>query len=134
MSSLKDTKLYELASDIGRQIFAQSEDLSEEERWGVQSKLRNRSADVISWSAEAVGSIDPRDTKWALGKARASLFVVEATYKYACDIGLLSLDPRTMAHIKQAGEEIDTLLAEATAKIPSWFEEMQPQADKKVMK
>lgn len=129
MSSLKDSELYELVSSIGNQIYACSDDLPEDEKWGIQSKLRNRVSDVVSWSAEAIGSVDPRDVKWALGKARASLFVVEATYKYACDIGLLSLDPEIMARLKQANNEIDRQLVKAKSDIPGWFEEMQPATD-----
>ncbi len=124
--SEKDIELPKLLSEIGRAMYAYSEELPEEEKWSIQSKLRTRSNDAIAWTAEALGSVDPRDIKWALGKARASLFVVEATYKHACNVGLLVLSADVMVQIQKAVKEMDQLLVRATADIPSWFVEMEP--------
>jgi len=123
-------KLQGMLSKIGKSMYVCSEDIPEDEKWSIQSKLRTRSSDVISWTAEAVGSIDPRDIKWALGKARASLAVVEATYRHAADIGLITIDPEVMVWIEQSTKDIDNLIEQATKGIPVWFEEMDQSAQK----
>jgi len=132
--NIENKKLTELLSKIGTSMYAYSEELPEDEKWNICAKLRNRSSDAISWAAEASGSIDPRDIKWALGKSRASLAVVKATYKHACNVGLLTLNPEIMVWSEQAMKEIDLLIKNATADIPSWFVEMDPPAPTKDIK
>lgn len=124
-----DMKLPSLLAEIGKAMYACTEEVPEDEKWNIAVKLRSRSSDAIASGAEALGSIDPRDIKWALGKTRAALFTVEATYKHACNIDILTLNPDIMVHLQRAIKIVDTLIAEATASIPEWFSEMSPAAE-----
>lgn len=128
MSSLDDSKLWKLAIEIAEEAYARLDDFPEEEKWNLAAKLRGRSGDVVTHVAEALGSIDPRDTKWSLGKARSNLFAVKSIYQLAHKISMLSVVPESMLKIEAATKEIDKLIGKATDDIPLWFKEMESPA------
>jgi four helix bundle protein len=132
MSSLDDSKLWKLAIGIAEEAYTRLDDFPEEEKWGLAAKLRGRSGDVTTHVAEALGSIDPRDTKWLLGKARSNLFAVKSIYQLAHKTGILPIIPESMVKIEAAAKEIDTLIGKAADDIPLWFKEMEnPKKDDK---
>lgn len=124
MSSTEASKLSKLVFEVAEEAYARLTDFPEEEQWGLATKLRGRSADAVTHVAEALGSVDPRDQKWLLGKARANLFAVKSIYQLAYKTEILSPEPEPLLKIDAATEEIDKLMGKATSDIPKWLKEM----------
>lgn len=130
--NMDDSKLWQTASKVSDKSYELLSSLPEEEKWGLQSKIRARSFDVSSDVAEAIGSIDPRDTKWHLGMARRSLFGLKNALILASKAGYVDTDPELMHQINEITEMIEQEINNATDSIAVWFKEMnQPDGDKK---
>ncbi len=123
---LEDSKLWQLTSEVIEHIYGLLDNFPEEEKWGMQSKLRARAFDASSDIAEATGSIDPRDIKWQLGMARRSLFGLKNALRLAHKAGYLEAQPELMVKIDKATELVDLGITQATQNIPLWFKEMDP--------
>lgn len=124
MSDLKSAQLWKLIMEVTEDAYACLEDLPEEEKWGLASKLRGRAGDAATHAAEALGAVDPRDIKWSLGKARANLFAVEGIYEVAFKTGQLTTSSESILKIRTAIKEVDSLLDKASGNIPKWLKEM----------
>lgn len=128
VTKLEDSKLWQLASQIAEQCYGLLDDFPEEEKWGMQNKVRTRAFDLSSDIAEAIGSIDPRDIKWQLGLARRDLFGLKNALRLANKSGYTEVPPELMIQIDKISELIDKEIDDATKNIPLWFKEMEPPA------
>ena len=122
---LEQNELWKLATELAEFFYGEISQLPEEEKWGIQSKLRQRSFECTSDIAEAVGSIDPRDKTHSYGLARRSLFGVRNAYSLACKAGFLSIDPDIMVKIDKVTMLLDQQIIESTANIQAWYEEFE---------
>jgi four helix bundle protein len=122
---LEQSQLWKLASELAEFFYSELTQLPEEEKWGMQSKLRQRSFELTSDIAEAVGSIDPRDKAHAYGLSRRSLFGIKNAYILASKAGFLSIDPDVMIKIDKTVALLDAEITGAAANIHAWYEEFQ---------
>jgi four helix bundle protein len=121
---LEDYALWKLVSHIAEQCYGILENFPEDERYGMQSKLRKRAFDVTSDVAEAIGSIDPRDTVWYFGMARRSIFGIKNTLSMAAKAGYISAMPELMVDIQTATTNIDIEIEKSILAIPIWYKDM----------
>lgn len=124
-AKLEDNTLWQKAARIAEKSYALLSDFPEEEKWGMQSKLRQRAYEASNDVAEAMGAIDPRDVKWHLGLARRDLFGLKNTLILSSKAGYTDLDPNLLDDIEKSIDEIDDKIQAATRDIPNWFKEMQ---------
>lgn len=123
MSRLEDNKLWQMAARITEQAYALADELPEEEKWGMQAKLRSRALDLHTDVAEAVGSIDPRDSHYHFGHAKRSLFGVKSMYLVASNTGMLTVEPEAMLAINKLSDALDTKIDEAAKAIPDFLQQ-----------
>lgn len=97
----------------------------EEEKWGMQSKLRTRAFEISSDIADALGAIDPRDVKWHFGLARRGLFGLKNVLIQASNAGYVDVETDLLVEIQRLADLIDIEIEKATKNIPSWFKEME---------
>lgn len=128
---LEDEQLWRTVSAIAEEAYHLLDHLPEEEKWGMQSKLRQRAFEITSEVAEAFGSVDPRDAKWHFGLARRDLFGLKNLYKLAQNTGNLEVDPATMHKLDHAIDQTEQALIKASENIPAWYEEMDGAQRKK---
>lgn len=127
---LPDNKLWKIATELTEEAYELLPELPEEERYGMNSKLRGRAFDVSSDIAEAVGAIDPRDKKYHYGLARRSLFAMQNVYKLASRTGILNIEPETMVKIDKLIDALDEEIDSVTKSIPEYMQQFHPE-DKK---
>ncbi|MDB5184634.1 MAG: rRNA-intervening sequence protein [Candidatus Saccharibacteria bacterium] len=116
-----EAKLEQLSLAISADVYKALDHFSEDEQWGMQTELRHSALDVTTDTAEALGSIDPRDKQYSYGRARKALFVLRATFKLAQRTGIFAVEPDLMVAIQEAIKLIDPEIERATKDIPSWF-------------
>lgn len=127
---LEDNKLWQGASRISEAVDAMLGSFPEEERWGVESKLRQRSLEVTQGISEAAGAIDPSEVRYCLSGARRDLFGLKNALRIAYRRGYVKLDPQIMVDIDKLTDEIDKEVAVFPEKIKAWFEEAKPKGKK----
>lgn len=122
---LEQNELWKLAVELAESFYALLAELPEEEKWGMQSKLRQRSFELTSDIAEAVGSIDPREKVYGYGLARRSLFGLKNVYSLASKAGFVSVDPDVMVKIDKITTLLDQEITGVSANIQAWYEEFE---------
>lgn len=120
---LEQNELWKFAAELAESFYALLSELPEEEKWGMQSKLRQRSFELTSDIAEAVGSIDPREKIYGYGLARRSLFGLKNAYSLAGKAGYITIDPNTMVRIDKITTLLDKEITAVSANIQAWYEE-----------
>jgi four helix bundle protein len=125
---LEDDKLWQLASELAEFFYGQLTELPEEEKWGMESKLRQRSFQLTSDIAEGIGSIDPREKMYSYGLARRSLFGIKNVYSLANKTDDLKMDPEVMVKIEETTKLLDQEIMDASANIDAWYEEFENTA------
>lgn len=125
---LEDNELWVLVSEIAEYSYSVLDHFPEEEKWGMQSKIRQRAFEATSDVAEAVGSVDPRDVKWHLGLSRRSIFGLKNALRLAQKAGYLEVAPEFMIKIDKASELMGNAISAAENEIPLWFKEMEAPA------
>ncbi len=129
-NKLENVALWQSATEIADYTDSLLSKFPEEEKWGMESKLRGRALDLTTDVAEAYGSIDPRDKKWLLGLARRDLFGLKNLLRMAHKREYADANPEIMVAIDKAIYDVDQELVNATKEIPKWFDEMN-SPDKK---
>lgn len=122
MSRLENNELWQKAKNIAEETYGQLDRLPEEEKWGMQSKLRGRALDLSTDVAEAIGSIDPRDKHYYFGHAKKSLFGIKNIYHIAIKTDLLAVEPEAMVRIDALSSELDTEISKAAKAIPKYMQ------------
>lgn len=123
---LESNELWKLTTQITEECYELLGNLPEEEKWGMQAKMRARAFEAGNDVAESVGSIDPRDVKWHLGLARRDLFGLKNTVRLAFNTGYLDVSPDLIVKIDKAIALVDKEIQKATKDIPNWYQEMDP--------
>lgn len=128
---IEDVKLWRDVTAIAKQAYAMLEGLPEEEKWGLENRLRQSAFDETDWIAEAYGAIDPRDIKWSFGKARACLFSLKNSISFMRKMYGGNFDPEIMVAIDTAVVEIDKELKDMPKAIKNWYAEMEAPEKKR---
>lgn len=131
MNALEDSKLWKKCCKIGEIMHAFLGSLPEDENYPMGYKCRQYSFDVSSCVAEAIGSIDPRDKVWQLGRARSVLFAAKDAYKQASQKNYIKLDPDFMVLVEEATVLIDEEIEACRKDIPRWYKEMSIEEAKR---
>ncbi len=127
---LEDYALWKLVSKIAEQCYELLHEFPEEEKWGMESKLRQRAFEITSDVADAIGSIDPKDSVWHLGHARRDIFGIKNILKLASKAGYIEVVPELMVDINTATTNLDIEIEKAITSIPIWYKEMEsPQKE-----
>jgi four helix bundle protein len=130
INKIEDSPLWKMVNEVATESHKLVSDLPEEEKWGLQSKLRQRSVDASQDIAEALGSIDPRDRVWHYGLARRDLFGIKNAIRFAHTAGYIKLNPDIMVQIDKAVTMLDNEVTESEADIKQWYDTMSnPQSD-----
>ncbi len=124
VKKIEDSKLWKQTETISKELYEVIDQVPEEESYPIKFKLKQYALDIGSWTAEGVGSIDPRDAMWQYGKARSALFGARNSYKNAAVQKFIDLKPEVMVLIEEATDGLDKAIEIARADIPKWFEEM----------
>ena len=124
VKKIEDLPLWKTLSGMTIKVHDITNELPEEEKWSMQFNIQHSANDMTSYVAQAYGGIDPRDTKWALGKVRAALFAVKNGLKMCHKLYDIKLDPEMMLSIDASVEEIDKELEGLPKDIKEWNDEM----------
>ncbi len=131
---LEKTELWPAAIKIAQMSYRNLEQLPEEEKWGMQYKLRLRAYELTNHLAEAYGAIDPREKVHSFGQARQSLFSLKNVTLMTHKVGLAELDPQFILDIDKLVEKIDAAINAAGDKIPEWYTYFQDGTMKEEVK
>lgn len=124
-SKLEDSELWRKVTQIAVDAYAVVGDLPKEEEWDMKARLHRHAFLATNDVAEACGAIDPRDTKWLLGKARADLFGIKNAYYLGYKTGELPEKSEMMVLINQCIQLIDKEIQGLDAAIQGWFETLR---------
>jgi hypothetical protein len=104
---------------------------SEDEKWTYVSKLRNRSFDLTSDIAEALGSVDPRDKTWAFGIARRDAFGLKNALVMAHKTTAVDVDMNMLVKLESITDRLDASIAENDKAIDAYLQKFSPKEVKK---
>lgn len=132
VKKIEDSKLWKQIEAISKELYEVIDLVPEEESFPVKFKLKQYALDIGSWTAEGLGSIDPRDAVWQFGKARSALFGARNSYKNVATQKFITIKPELMVLIEDATEELDKVIESIRTDIPNWYKEMgNPLEDQK---
>lgn len=125
VTKLEDTELWKMVAKIATDAYEAVQMLPKEEEWDMKARLHQHAFMATNHVAEAYGSLDPRDAKWLLGKARGNLFGVRNAYALAYKTGELGEKAEMMVLINQAAKLIDSEPENMDADIQAWYESLR---------
>lgn len=131
IDKLENSQLCKLASQIATEAYGLLDDFPEEEKWGMQAKLRQQALNLTADLAEAEGSPDPRSRHYQLAMARRALFAIKSVYKLAHDTDILALRPETMVTIETLTKLLDEQIATFPQAVKAWDALMGPPKESK---
>jgi hypothetical protein len=123
IARLEDDQLWRAVSKIARHAFNSVRQLPEE-NFTLRNKFEYAGYDMTSDVAEAAGSLDPRDIKWSLGRARKDLFSLKNSYSLAFHTDQLPVEPETMLAIDTAVKLLDERVKGLEPSFKEWQDEM----------
>lgn len=127
-AKLEDDDLWRAVSKIGRHAYNTAQSVSEND-FTLRNKFEYAVYDMTNDVAEACGSLDPRDVKWSLGRARKDLFSLKNSYSLAFHTGQIEADPDVMVDIDKAVKLLDARVDSLASSFKQWREEMNLQGD-----
>jgi len=120
---LERDRLWRLASEVALYAYSQLNSFPQDEEYGMQPRLRDRSFDLTTDVAEAVGSIDPRDKAFCYGLALRDAYGVRNTLIMANKTGMLSVEPAIFVKLDELAEGLSAEVAETTDDIPEYLKQ-----------
>lgn len=118
---LEDDKLWRQASVIALWSYSQLHNFHEDEAYGMQPRLRDRSFDLTNDIAEATGSIDPRDKAYYYGQALRDCFGIRNTLIMANKTGMLDVEPAVLVQLDALAKALNGEVADQTDDIPEYL-------------
>jgi four helix bundle protein len=122
---LEDSVLWKKVTEIAVDTYSLITELPREEEWDMKARLHQHAFAVTNEVAEAYGSLDPRDSKWLLSKARGNLFAIKSAYVLGYKTGELPEQSEVMVLINQSVRLIDTELQNIDVAIQGWYEALR---------
>lgn len=127
---LEDDPLWRMASEIALYAYSQLQNFSEDEAYGMEPKLRDRSFDLTADLAEAVGSVDPRDKTYYYGMALRDTYGVRNTLIMANKTGMLNVEPAIFVKLERLANGISALVSEVSDDIPEYLKQFSIKDDR----
>ena len=124
---LEKDRLWRLASEIALYSYALLGNFGEDEAYGMEPKLRDRSFDMTNDIAEAVGSIDPRDKTHLYGHALSAAYSVRNTLIMANKTGVLQVEPSVFVKLDQLTDGLSDEVLETSDGIPEYLRHFSVQ-------
>jgi len=122
---LEDYALWKLVSEIAGRCYGLLHEFPDEEKWGMESKLRQRAFEITSDVADAIGSIDPRDSVWHFGHARRDIFGIKKCPETGSESRLYRSRARIDGRHQHATTNLDIEIEKAITSIPIWYKNME---------
>jgi four helix bundle protein len=89
MSTFEDLRAFQRAMDLAADIYNVTNAFPKSELYGLTSQLRRASTSVVSNIAEGQGQLTYGEWRYFLGKARGSLYEVQAQVLLSLKLGFL---------------------------------------------
>lgn len=121
MKRLEDDELWRIAREVALYGYNVLQDLPDEERYGMEQQLRDRSFDLTNDIAEAVGSTDPREKSYSYGRALRDAFSVRNTFIMANKTGMLQVEPSVFVRIDELTNGLYDEVNVTTEQIPDYL-------------
>ena len=120
-TKLEDDMLWRQASEVALWCYGQLHNFNEDEAYGMQPRLRDRSFDLTNDVAEAAGSIDPRDKAYYYGQALRDCFGIRNTLIMANKTGMLDVEPSVMVQLERLAKGLNAEIADQADDIPEYL-------------
>jgi len=130
IQKLEDNESWKLAGGIAEYVYGLLGELPEEEKWDMQSKLRQRAFSLTSNISEACGSVDPRDKNISCAQAMRDVFGLKNALIMASKTYALDLDPATMVKLNKLADIIDDAISESAKAAPEYLNQFSKQEEK----
>lgn len=124
---LEDHMLWRLASEIALYAYDQLSQFSEDEEYGMEPKLRDRSFDLTADLAEAAGSLDPRDKAYYYGLAMRDVYSIRNTLIMAGKTDVLPLEPAILVKLDRLADGISDEVNGTSDDIPEYLKQFSIQ-------
>ena len=124
---LENDKIWRLASKVALYAYSQLDGFPAEEEYGMQSRLRERAFDMTTDTAEALGSVDPRDKAYFYGHALRDTYSVRNTLVMANKTRLLRVEPEIFLLLDELAEALKSEVTETTDDIPEYLKQFSIQ-------
>jgi hypothetical protein len=124
---LEDAPLWRLASEIALYTYDQLDNFSEDEAYGMEPKLRDRSFDLTADLAEAAGSIDPRDKTYYYGQALRDVYSIRNTLIMAVKTDLMDVEPGIFVKLDRLADGIADEVTDTSSGIPEYLKQFSLQ-------
>lgn len=124
---LEDDKLWRQASEIALYAYDQLNNFSQDEEYGMEPKLRDRSFDLTGDLAEAIGSIDPRDKAYYYSLALRDTYGIRNTLIMANRTGALNVEPSIFVKLDRLADGINAEATGSNDDIPEYLKHLTIQ-------
>lgn len=130
MTKLEDNQLWRMASEIMLYAYDQLPEFTEDEEYGMEPKLRDRSFDLTCDLAEAAGSLDPRDKTYYYGLAMRDVYGIRNTLIMASKTQTLNVEPSVFLKLERLADGIADEVSGASDDIPEYLRHFSVQEHK----
>ncbi|HYI09402.1 MAG TPA: four helix bundle protein [Thermoanaerobaculia bacterium] len=112
MSTFEDLRAFQRAMDLTADIYNVTQAFPRTELYGLTSQLRRASSSVVSNIAEGQGQLTYGEWRNHLGRARGSLYEVQAQVLLSAKLGLLpqSIATHLQKQVQVAASELAGLI------------------------
>ena len=117
LQSVIDDPFLRVATELSLLCYELVTVLPEEEKYGMQARLRQRAFDVANDYAEAIGAIDPQSKLFGISLTRRNLASLRTICTLGDTLGYFEIDPKVIikidsfiGHVTDESERIEKII------------------------